>query len=124
MKIAMIGTGYVGLVSGVCFSDFGHEVICVDKDPRKVEMLERGDVPIFEPGLQQLMSNNVEAGRLTFTQDLARAIEGADAVFIGVGTPTRRGGPGPAAGKRGRPSPPRIFSTICRRGPETAVFGV
>jgi len=91
MKIAMIGTGYVGLVSGVCFSDFGHEVICVDKDPRKVEMLERGDVPIFEPGLQQLMSNNVEAGRLTFTQDLARAIEGADAVFIAVGTPTRRG---------------------------------
>ncbi|SNR72227.1 UDP-glucose dehydrogenase family protein [Puniceibacterium sediminis] len=91
MKIAMIGTGYVGLVSGVCFSDFGHDIICVDKDPRKIEMLERGEVPIFEPGLDQLMAKNVEAGRLTFTMDLASAVEGADAVFIAVGTPTRRG---------------------------------
>ncbi len=91
MKIAMIGTGYVGLVSGVCFSDFGHEIVCVDKDPRKIEMLERGEVPIFEPGLDQLMAKNVEAGRLTFTMDLASAIDGADAVFIAVGTPTRRG---------------------------------
>ncbi|UOA29269.1 UDP-glucose/GDP-mannose dehydrogenase family protein [Pseudosulfitobacter sp. DSM 107133] len=91
MKIAMIGTGYVGLVSGVCFSDFGHEVICVDKDPRKIDMLEQGEVPIFEPGLEQLMANNVKAGRLTFTLDLAEAIAGADAVFIAVGTPTRRG---------------------------------
>jgi UDPglucose 6-dehydrogenase len=91
MKIAMIGTGYVGLVSGVCLSDFGHDVICVDKDLRKVEMLERGEVPIFEPGLEQLMQKNVEAGRLSFTQDLARAIDGANAVFIAVGTPTRRG---------------------------------
>ena len=91
MKIAMIGTGYVGLVSGVCFSDFGHEIVCVDKDPRKIEMLERGEVPIFEPGLDQLMAKNVEAGRLSFTRDLKAAIAGADAVFIAVGTPTRRG---------------------------------
>ncbi|MDU8912163.1 UDP-glucose/GDP-mannose dehydrogenase family protein [Aestuariicoccus sp. MJ-SS9] len=91
MKIAMIGTGYVGLVSGVCFSDFGHDVVCVDKDPRKIEMLERGEVPIYEPGLDTLMARNVEAGRLTFTMDLAHAVDGADAVFIAVGTPTRRG---------------------------------
>ena len=91
MRIAMIGTGYVGLVSGVCFSDFGHDVICVDKDPAKIEMLNRGEVPIYEPGLEQLMEKNVAAGRLTFTQDLARAVETADAVFIAVGTPTRRG---------------------------------
>ena len=91
MKIAMIGTGYVGLVSGVCFSDFGHEIVCVDKDPRKIEMLERGEVPIFEPGLDVLMHKNVTAGRLTFTMDLNSAIDGADAVFIAVGTPTRRG---------------------------------
>jgi len=91
MRIAMIGTGYVGLVSGVCFSDFGHEVICVDKDPRKIEKLERGEVPIFEPGLDALMIKNVEAGRLSFTLDLASAVKQADAVFIAVGTPTRRG---------------------------------
>lgn len=91
MKIAMIGTGYVGLVSGVCFSDFGHEVVCVDKDPRKIEMLEAGKVPIYEPGLDQLMAQNVDAGRLRFTLDLAEAIDGAGAVFIAVGTPTRRG---------------------------------
>jgi UDPglucose 6-dehydrogenase len=91
MKIAMIGTGYVGLVSGVCFSDFGHEVICVDRMPEKITMLERGEVPIFEPGLDALMARNVEAGRLSFTTDLARAVDGADAVFIAVGTPTRRG---------------------------------
>ncbi|WP_147127704.1 UDP-glucose dehydrogenase family protein [Shimia ponticola] len=91
MKITMIGTGYVGLVSGVCFSDFGHEVVCVDKDPAKIEMLEAGQVPIYEPGLDQLMARNVEAGRLSFTLDLAAAVQGADAVFIAVGTPTRRG---------------------------------
>ena len=91
MKIAMIGTGYVGLVSGVCFSDFGHTVVCVDKDPRKIEMLERGEVPIYEPGLDTLMAKNVDAGRLSFTLDLPAAIEGAEAVFIAVGTPTRRG---------------------------------
>ncbi|QFT61369.1 UDP-glucose/GDP-mannose dehydrogenase family protein [Roseivivax sp. THAF30] len=91
MKIAMIGTGYVGLVSGVCFSDFGHEVVCVDKDSRKIEMLERGEVPIYEPGLETLLAKNVDAGRLSFTRDIAVAIDGADAVFIAVGTPTRRG---------------------------------
>ena len=91
MKIAMIGTGYVGLVSGVCFSDFGHEVVCVDKDPGKIEKLNRGEVPIYEPGLDVLMAKNVEAGRLSFTLDLNEAIDGAEAVFIAVGTPTRRG---------------------------------
>ena len=91
MKIAMIGTGYVGLVSGVCFSDFGHEVICVDKDPSKIDRLCAGQIPIFEPGLEDLMAKNVAAGRLSFTLDLAQAVAGADAVFIAVGTPTRRG---------------------------------
>ncbi|MBQ2263746.1 MAG: UDP-glucose/GDP-mannose dehydrogenase family protein [Loktanella sp.] len=91
MKIAMIGTGYVGLVSGVCFSDFGHDVVCVDKMPEKIAMLERGEVPIYEPGLDAVMARNVDAGRLTFTTDLAAAVDGADAVFIAVGTPTRRG---------------------------------
>lgn len=91
MKIAMIGTGYVGLVSGVCFSDFGHDVICVDKDPGKIERLKAGEVPIFEPGLEALMAKNVAAGRLSFTLDLAEAVAGADSVFIAVGTPTRRG---------------------------------
>ncbi len=91
MKIAMIGTGYVGLVSGVCFSDFGHEVACVDKDASKIGRLNAGEVPIYEPGLQALMAKNVAAGRLSFTLDLATAVDGADAVFIAVGTPTRRG---------------------------------
>jgi len=90
-RIAMIGTGYVGLVSGVCFSDFGHTVVCVDNDQRKIDMLERGEVPIYEPGLEALMTKNVGAGRLAFTRDLATAIDGAEAVFIAVGTPTRRG---------------------------------
>lgn len=91
MKIAMIGTGYVGLVSGVCLSDFGHDVICVDKDPTKIAMLKQGEVPIYEPGLEALMAKNVAAGRLTFSGDLAKAIDGAEAIFIAVGTPTRRG---------------------------------
>jgi UDPglucose 6-dehydrogenase len=91
MKIAMIGTGYVGLVSGVCFSDFGHHVVCVDKMPEKIARLERGEVPIYEPGLEDLMARNVGAGRLSFTTDIAAAVRGADAVFIAVGTPTRRG---------------------------------
>jgi UDPglucose 6-dehydrogenase len=91
MRIAMIGTGYVGLVSGVCFSDFGHDVICVDKDPAKITRLKAGEVPIYEPGLEQLMARNVEAGRLSFTTDLAGAVDGTEAVFIAVGTPTRRG---------------------------------
>lgn len=91
MRIAVIGTGYVGLVSGVCFSDFGHEVVCVDKDPRKIEMLKKGEIPIYEPGLESLMAKNVEAGRLSFTLDLAEAMAEAEVVFIAVGTPTRRG---------------------------------
>lgn len=91
MQLTMIGTGYVGLVSGVCFSDFGHDVICVDKLPAKIEALENGIVPIFEPGLDDLMARNVAAGRLSFTLDFATAVAKADAVFIGVGTPTRRG---------------------------------
>ena len=91
MKLAMIGTGYVGLVSGVCFSDFGHDVVCVDKDPRKIEQTPKGEVPIFEPGLQDLLLRNVAAGRLSFTEDLPTAVAGADAVFIAVGTPSRRG---------------------------------
>ncbi len=80
-----------GLVSGVCFSDFGHDVVCVDKDPAKIEKLKRGEIPIFEPGLDVLLAKNVKAGRLTFTLDIAAAVAGADAVFIAVGTPTRRG---------------------------------
>ena len=91
MKVAMIGTGYVGLVSGVCFSDFGHDVICVDKDPDKIDALNAGIIPIFEPGLDDLMHKNVTAGRLSFTGDLGVAVAEADAVFIAVGTPTRRG---------------------------------
>lgn len=91
MKIAMIGTGYVGLVSGVCFSDFGHDVVCVDKDPDKVSQLNQGLVPIYEPGLDELLAKNVAAGRLSFSGDLAAAVDGAEAVFIAVGTPTRRG---------------------------------
>ncbi len=91
MRIAMIGTGYVGLVSGACFSDFGHDVICVDKDSGKIDRLNRGEVPIFEPGLEALVAKNTAAGRLSFTTDLAAAVAGAEAVFIAVGTPTRRG---------------------------------
>ena len=91
MRIAMIGTGYVGLVSGVCFSDFGHNVVCVDVNPDKIAMLRAGQVPIYEPGLDQVLKRNVEAGRLTFSTDLATSVAGADAVFIAVGTPTRRG---------------------------------
>ena len=91
MRIAMIGTGYVGLVSGACFSDFGHDVTCVDKDASKIEALKRGVMPIFEPGLDQLVERNVRGGRLAFTTDLAEAVADADAIFIAVGTPSRRG---------------------------------
>jgi len=91
MKIAMIGTGYVGLVSGACFADFGNHVICVDKDVEKIAALSRGEIPIFEPGLDDLVTNNVQAGRLSFTTNLADAVGTADAVFIAVGTPSRRG---------------------------------
>ncbi len=91
VKITMIGSGYVGLVSGACFSDFGHNVCCVDKDKRKIEALKAGRMPIYEPGLDQLVASNVAAGRLTFTTDLAKAVVDADAIFIAVGTPSRRG---------------------------------
>lgn len=91
MKITMIGSGYVGLVSGACFADFGHDVICVDKDSRKIDALLAGKMPIFEPGLDHLVSSNVSAGRLQFTTDLAEGVKDADAVFIAVGTPSRRG---------------------------------
>lgn len=91
MRIVMVGTGYVGLVSGACFSEFGWDVVCVDKDDDKIAMLLRGDMPIYEPGLDDLVKRNVAAGRLEFTTDLAAAISGAQAVFIAVGTPTRRG---------------------------------
>ncbi|MBU3077198.1 UDP-glucose dehydrogenase family protein [Sphingomonas quercus] len=91
MRITMIGTGYVGLVSGACFSDFGHDVVCVDKIAAKIEALEAGRMPIYEPGLDQLVATNVRAGRLSFTTDLAKGVAGADAIFIAVGTPSRRG---------------------------------
>ena len=91
MRITMIGTGYVGLVSGACFSDFGHEVICVDKDEAKIASLERGVMPIYEPGLDALVATNVRAGRLSFTTDVKAGVANADAVFIAVGTPSRRG---------------------------------
>src|SRR5690349_12407749 len=91
MRIAMIGTGYVGLVSGACFSEFGVDVTCVDKDAEKIERLSRGEMPIYEPGLDHLVASNMAAGRLRFTTDLTAAVAGADAVFIAVGTPSRRG---------------------------------
>jgi UDPglucose 6-dehydrogenase len=91
MHIAVIGSGYVGLVTGACFADFGHTVCCVDKDASKIDRLNQGQIPIFEPGLDDLVERNVRARRLTFTVDGAAAIRGADAVFIGVGTPSRRG---------------------------------
>ena len=91
MRIAMIGTGYVGLVSGACFADFGHQVTCVDKDAAKIDALNAGRMPIWEPGLEGLVKANVERDRLRFTTDLAAGVEGADAVFIAVGTPARRG---------------------------------
>ncbi len=91
MRLTMIGTGYVGLVSGACFSEFGHDVICVDNRPHVIEALEAGKIPIYEPGLDELVARNVKAGRLKFTTDLAKAIDGCDAAFIAVGTPSRRG---------------------------------
>ncbi|MDE1147876.1 MAG: UDP-glucose/GDP-mannose dehydrogenase family protein [Azospirillaceae bacterium] len=91
MRIAVIGTGYVGLVSGACFSEFGVTTVCVDKDAGKIERLNRGEIPIFEPGLDDLVAKNAKAGRLSFTTDLASAVKDVDAVFIAVGTPSRRG---------------------------------
>ena len=91
MHVTMIGTGYVGLVSGACFADFGHSVTCIYKDASKIERLRSGGIPIFEPGLEQLVASNVKAGRLFFDTDAAEAVRKADAVFIAVGTPSRRG---------------------------------
>lgn len=91
MRIAVIGTGYVGLVSGACFADFGHHVTCIDKDAGKIERLERGEIPIFEPGLTDLVRRNTASGRLDFAIDLTQSVREADAVFIAVGTPSRRG---------------------------------
>jgi UDPglucose 6-dehydrogenase len=91
MRVTMIGAGYVGLVSGVCFADFGHDVTCVDKDERKIALLREGKMPIYEPGLDELVAQNVREGRLSFTTDATDAIRNADAVFIAVGTPSRRG---------------------------------
>ncbi|QIG54261.1 UDP-glucose/GDP-mannose dehydrogenase family protein [Altererythrobacter sp. BO-6] len=91
MKIAMVGSGYVGLVSGACFADFGHDVVCIDKDQSKIDRLHAGVMPIYEPGLDALVESNVKAGRLSFTTDLAEGIRGAAAIFIAVGTPSRRG---------------------------------
>jgi UDPglucose 6-dehydrogenase len=91
MRIAMVGTGYVGLVSGACFADFGHEVACVDHDVGKIDALKAGRIPIYEPGLDALVASNVAAGRLSFSTSLAEAAKGAEAIFIAVGTPSRRG---------------------------------
>src|SRR5258707_10080224 len=91
MRVTVLGAGYVGLVSGACFSDFGHVVTCVDKDAAKIGALNRGRIPIFEPGLDALVARNVEGGRLFFSTDAATAIRSADAVLIAVGTPSRRG---------------------------------
>ncbi|NML96256.1 UDP-glucose dehydrogenase family protein [Novosphingobium olei] len=91
MKIVMVGSGYVGLVSGACLADFGHDVVCIDKDAGKIERLHQGIMPIYEPGLAELVASNVKAGRLSFSTDLSSAIDGAQAIFIAVGTPSRRG---------------------------------
>src|SRR5438105_1364863 len=91
MRVAMIGTGYVGLVSGACFADFGHHVTCVDKDAGKIAALQRGEMPIYEPELDSLVAANVRAGRLAFTTELKKPVAEAEAVFIAVGTPSRRG---------------------------------
>ncbi len=91
MHIAMIGAGYVGLVSGACFSDFGHQVVCIDSNAEKVESLNSGEMPIHEPGLAELVARNVGQGRLSFASDLKSAVSEAEVVFIAVGTPSRRG---------------------------------
>src|ERR1700722_6716820 len=91
MQIVMIGSGYVGIVSGACFADFGHHVTCVDKDASRIDALKQGSIPIYEPGLEALVRSNIRQDRLLFTTDLAAAVSDADAVFIAVGTPSRRG---------------------------------
>lgn len=92
MRIGMVGTGYVGLVSGTCFAEFGFDVVCVDKDAAKIERLKNGEIPIYEPGLEDLLEKQIKSGRITFTTDIEEAVKGSDAVFIAVGTPTRRFG--------------------------------
>src|SRR5664279_3861700 len=94
MKIVVVGSGYVGLVSGTCFSDFGHEVVCVDKDEKKIENLKKGIIPIYEPGLDTMVVENTKSGRLKFSTEMKEHVEDADAVFIAVGTPTSRRGDG------------------------------
>ena len=94
MKLCMIGAGYVGLVSGVCFSDLGNEVICVDKDQNKINNLKNSIIPIYEPGLEELVKKNYKAGRLSFTTNLPKAVKSSDIVFICVGTPTKKKGIG------------------------------
>src|SRR6476620_9057335 len=91
MRIAMVGAGYVGLVSGACFADFGHHVVCIDKDMEKVAALGRGEIPIYEPGLSELVASNVKQRRLTFSGEIKDAVSDAEVVFIAVGTPSRRG---------------------------------
>jgi len=91
MNVVMIGSGYVGLVSGACFAEFGANVICIDKDQGKIDQLNAGGIPIYEPGLDDLVARNVRAGRLAFTTELISAVESADLIFLAVGTPTRRG---------------------------------
>src|SRR5436189_2399990 len=91
MQVTIIGTGYVGLVSGACIADFGHQVTCVDKDSIKISALNAGEIPIYEPGLDAIVQSNVRQGRLSFTAELSEALDEADAVFIAVGTPSRRG---------------------------------
>ncbi len=91
MRVAVIGAGYVGLVSGACFADFGHNVCCIDKDPRKIEALDRGEMPIYEPGLKEIVTKNMRDGRLSFAEDLAASVKDAAVVLIAVGTPSRRG---------------------------------
>ena len=91
MRVTIIGTGYVGLVSGACIADFGHQVACVDKDSTKISTLNAGEIPLFEPGLGDIVRSNLEQGRLAFTTALGESVRGADAAFIAVGTPSRRG---------------------------------